>query len=275
MRISVCQMNSRADKGENTRVALELLDEAKRQGAEVAVLPECLDYMGPDEGVYPASEDEGGPLWTALADKARDLGIWVVGGTFRVREAGSTRVGNTLVVFNPKGEATATYRKMHMFDIVIPGEVDFLESRTVKPGDDVVTTQIAGVTSGLSICFDLRFPELFRLQALAGARILFLPAAFTAFTGKDHWEVLLRARAIENTCFVVAAGQDGENMPGKASHGQSIIIDPWGNIVAQAPAGVGVITADIDLAEVDKVRRNMPSLQNRRADVYALSLAQG
>ncbi|WP_068087717.1 carbon-nitrogen hydrolase family protein [Novosphingobium rosa] len=275
MRISVCQMNSRADKAENTRVALELLDEAKRQGAEVAVLPECLDYMGPDEGVYPNSEEEGGPLWTALADKARELGIWVIGGTFRVRAGDDSRVGNTLVVFNPAGEATATYRKMHMFDIVIPGEVDFMESRTVKPGEDVVTTQIAGVQSGLSICFDLRFPELFRLQALAGARILFLPAAFTAFTGKAHWEILLRARAIENTCFVVAAGQDGENMPGKASHGQSIIIDPWGEIVAQAPAGVGVTTADIDLDQLDKVRRNMPSLQNRRADIYSLSLAQG
>jgi predicted amidohydrolase len=275
MRISVCQMNSKADKAENTRVALELLDEAKRQGGEIAVLPECLDYMGPDEGVYPNSEEADGPLSQALAAKAKELGIWVVGGTFRVREDGSERVGNTLVVYSPEGEITATYRKLHMFDITIPGEVDFLESRTVKPGEDIVTTEIAGVPSGLAICFDLRFPELFRLLALAGAKILFLPAAFTAFTGKAHWEVLLRARAIENTCFVVAAGQHGENMPGKASHGQSIIIDPWGEIVAEAPDGVGVVTADIDLDQVDQVRRNMPSLQNRRADMYELKPVQG
>lgn len=272
MRVSVCQMNSRADKAENTRVALELLDEAKAQGADIAVLPECLDYMGPDEGVFPNSEDPNGPLSTALAVKAKELGIWVVGGTFRVRD-GSERVGNTLVVYNPQGEITATYRKLHMFDISIPGEVDFLESRTVKPGEDIVTTDIAGVPSGLSICFDLRFPELFRLQTLAGAKILFLPAAFTAYTGKAHWELLLRARAVENTCFVVAAGQVGENMPGKASYGHSLIIDPWGNVIAEAPDGVGVTTADIDLALLDKVRRDMPSLQNRRADMYDLKVA--
>jgi predicted amidohydrolase len=271
MRVSVCQMNSRADKAANTRVALALLDEAAAQGATVAVLPECLDYMGPDEGVIPNAEELGGPLSSALAAKAKELGIWVIGGTIRIRD-GSDRVGNTLIAYDPSGARVATYAKLHMFDITIPGQVDFLESRTIRPGREVITADIAGVTTGLSICYDLRFPELFRLQALAGAKILFLPAAFTAFTGQAHWELLLRARAVENQCFVVAAGQYGEYLPGKASFGHSMIIDPWGTVLACAPDGVGVTTADLDLDQLDKVRRELPALHNRRPDIYNLSV---
>lgn len=272
MRVSVCQMNSRADKAENTRVAMELLDQAAAAGATVAVLPECLDYMGPDEGVMPNAEELGGPLSSALAAKACEHAMWVIGGTIRTLD-GSDRVGNTMTVYDPTGTLVATYAKLHMFDITIPGEVDFLESRTVRPGREIVTTNIAGVPSGLSICYDLRFPELFRLQALAGAKILFLPAAFTAFTGAAHWELLLRARAVENQCFVVAAGQHGENMPGKTSFGHSIVIDPWGTVLACAPDGTGVTTVDLDFDLLDKVRRELPALQNRRPDIYALSLA--
>nr|WP_321457383.1 carbon-nitrogen hydrolase family protein [uncultured Cohaesibacter sp.] len=271
MKIAVCQVNSKADKAENTKTALRLLDEAAKDGAEVAVLPECLDYMGVDEGVYENSEEEGGPLWSALSAKAKELGIWVLGGTFRVRSNDEKRVGNTLVVFNPEGDVTATYRKLHMFDIQIPGEVDFVESRTVKPGEEIVTTEIAGVKSGLSICYDLRFPELFRLQALAGAKILFLPAAFTAFTGNAHWELLLRARAIENGCFVVACGQCGEYLPGHGNYGNSMIIDPWGKILARAGEEVGVTTAEIDIAQFDSNRQIMPSINNRRTDIYSLA----
>jgi predicted amidohydrolase len=272
MRVSVCQMNSRADKVENTCIAMELLDRAAAEGAQVAVLPECLDYMGPDEGVMSNAEELDGPLSFGLAAKAREHAMWVIGGTIRVCD-GSDRVANMLTVYDPTGALVATYAKLHMFDISIPGEVDFLESRTVRPGTEVVTTTIAGVPSGLSICYDLRFPELFRLQALAGAKILFLPAAFTAFTGAAHWELLLRARAVENQCFVVAAAQYGENMPGKASFGHSIVIDPWGTVLACSPEGTGVTTVNLEFDRLDQIRRELPALQNRRPDIYALTIA--
>lgn len=271
MKIALCQMNSKADKAANIQSALTLLDEAGKQNVDIAVLPECVDYMGPDAGVYENSEHLGGDVSSALSAKAKELGIWVVGGTHRVREEGESLVGNTLTVFNPDGDLTATYKKLHMFDITIPGEVDFLESRTVKKGAQMVSTEIAGVLSGLSICYDLRFPELFRLYALEGAKILFLPAAFTAFTGEAHWLTLLKARAIENGCFVVACNQCGEHMPGTASFGNSVVIDPWGRVLVNGGNEVGVVTVDIDLADFDKNKKIMPSLNNRRTDIYSLN----
>jgi predicted amidohydrolase len=270
MRVSVCQTNSRNDKAANINEALSLLDEAARQGAEIAVLPECVDFMGPDAGVLANAERPGGPMSSALAAKAKEVGIWIVGGTIRFRTEG-VRVANTTLVIDPTGVVTARYSKLHMFDISIPGQMEFKESGFIKPGDGIVTSEVAGVMSGLSICYDLRFPELYRLQALAGAKIMFVPAAFTAFTGAAHWELLLRARAVENQCFVVAAGQDGEYMPGKFSFGNSLIIDPWGDVLARAPAGPGVVTADLDFDRLDKVRRELPALQNRRPDIYDLS----
>jgi predicted amidohydrolase len=271
MRVAVCQMSSNADKAHNLSVALQLLEEAARQRTQVAVLPEYLDYIGPDAGAMLSAEELGGPLSSALAAKAKELALWVVGGTIRVRD-GNDRIANTLIVYNPDGQRQAIYRKLHLFDLSIPGEIEFLESRTVRAGNDVVTTDIAGTRAGLSICYDLRFPELFRLQALAGARILFVPSAFTAFTGRDHWETLLRARAIENQCFVVAAGQYGTPMPGMGLYGRSMIIDPWGTVLACAPDGVNVVTAELDLEAVDRVRRKVPALQNRRSDIYTLSI---
>jgi predicted amidohydrolase len=271
MRVSVCQMTCRADKAENTATAMRMLGEAAAQGAEVAVLPEYFDYIGPEEGMMPNSEELGGPLSSALAARARELGIWVVGGTIRIRD-GSDRLSNTMAVYDPEGRRVAVYRKIHVFDVCIPGEVEFRESRMVRPGGEVVTTDIAGVPSGLSICYDLRFPELFRLLALAGAKILYMPAAFTAFTGRDHWELLLRARAVENQCFVVAPNQFGNVVPGIPFYGRSMIIDPWGTVLACAPDGVGVVTADLDLSYLEGVRRKLPSLQNRRPDIYDLAV---
>lgn len=211
-------------------------------------------------------------MWTALANKAKELGIWVIGGTLRIREEGESLVGNTMIIFNPKGELVDTYKKLHMFDITIPGEVNFLESASVKKGEELVLTEIAGVPSGLSICFDLRFPELFRLYAMAGAKVLFLPAAFTAFTGAAHWETLLKARAIENVCFVVACNQTGEYTPGNANYGHSMVIDPWGRVLADAGSEVGVTVVDIDLDEIEKTRKLMPSLANRRDDIYDIEV---
>jgi len=271
MRVSVCQMSCKADKAENTATALRLLGEAAARGSEVAVLPEYFDYMGPEEGMMANSEELGGPLSSALAARAKELGIWVVGGTIRIRDGGE-RLSNTMIVYDPEGRRAAIYRKIHVFDVCIPGEVEFRESRMVRPGLDVVTTDIAGVPSGLTICYDLRFPELFRLLALAGVKILYMPSAFTTFTGRDHWELLLRARAVENQCFVVAPNQFGNAIPGIPLYGRSMIIDPWGTVLACAPDGVGVITADLDLSYLEGVRRKLPSLQNRRTDIYNLAV---
>lgn len=273
MRVSVCQMSCNVNKAENTETALRLLGDAASQGAEVAVLPEYLDYIGPEEGMLSNSEELDGPLSSALAARARELGIWVVGGSIRIRDGGE-RVRNTTLVYDPEGVRVAIYSKLHVFDVCIAGEVDFLESRTVCPGVDVVNTEIAGVPSGLSICYDLRFPELFRLLALGGAKVLYLPAAFTAFTGRDHWELLLRARAVENQCFVVAAAQFGNALPAIPFYGRSMIVNPWGTVLACAPDGVGVVTADLDLSYLEGVRRKLPSLQNRRADIYNLTLIE-
>jgi len=270
MRISLCQTATGADKSANLAEAIALLKTAASDGCDVAVLPECLDYLGPEDGVVDAAEVEHGPFSSAIADQARALGIWVIGGTIRVRDD-STRVSNTLIVYNPQGVRTAIYRKMHMFDVSIPGGPEYIESRMVKPGSDVVVTAIAGNPSGLSICYDLRFPELFRLQALAGAKILFIPAAFTTHTGRDHWEVLLRARAIENQCFVVAVDQFGNALPGIPLYGRSMVIDPWGTVIACAPDGTGVTTVSIDLNVVEAIRERLPALRNRRDDIYSVS----
>jgi predicted amidohydrolase len=270
MRVSVCQTSSGADKAKNLADALAMTDESRRQGAEVAVLPEFVDYLGPDaQAALDGAETLDGPFSKALAAKARQHGMWIVGGTIRIKGDGN-RIDNTSIVYDPMGGQCAVYRKMHLFDVCIPGELEYLESRTSRPGSQVVTTNIAGIPAGLSICYDLRFPELFRLQALQGAKILFMPAAFTALTGRDHWELLLRARAVENQCFVVAANQYGTPIPGVALYGRSMIIDPWGTVLACAPDGVHVATAELDLRTLDRVRRVLPALEHRRPDVYRL-----
>jgi len=158
----------------------------------------------------------------------------------------------------------AAYRKIHMYDVEIPGRVSYQESRTVAPGDDVVTAAVDDLTVGLSICYDLRFPELYRRLAQLGAKVLVVPAAFMLHTGRDHWEVLLRARAIENQCYVLAAGQIGDHEPKRTCFGRSMVIDPWGTVLAQAPDEVAVAVADIDLARLDRIRLELPSLANRR-----------
>ena len=184
----------------------------------------------------------------------------------------STRVGpdaartyNTSLVFDRTGALAATYRKIHLFDIEIPDRVTYQESRTVARGIRAGHGRRSRASPvGLSICYDLRFPELYRQLAVAGARVLLVPAAFTTHTGRDHWEVLLRARAIENQCYVVAAGQIGDHDPGRSCFGRSMVIDPWGTVVAQAPDGVGLAVADLDLERLDPIRQEVPSLANRR-----------
>jgi deaminated glutathione amidase len=263
MRVSVCQLNSRDDRADNLAVARDLLGRAAAAGAELAVLPEYVDYLGPAKSA-PKPEPIDGEFAAFFADAARELGIWVHAGSFHETGPDETRTYNTTLLFDPAGERVAVYRKIHLYDVEIAGRVSYQESRFVAPGSETVVTDVGGVPTGLSICYDLRFPELYRRLAIAGAKILVVPAAFMMHTGRDHWEVLLRARAIENQCYVVAAGQIGDHEPGRTCFGRSMIIDPWGTVLAQAPDAVGIVTADVDLGRLDTIRAELPSLANRR-----------
>jgi predicted amidohydrolase len=266
MRVALCQVNSRHDRAANLAAALELLERAAAAGADLAVLPEYVDYLGPVDG-EPAPEPVDGPFAATFAGAARRHGLWVLAGSFHESGPDPHHTYNTSLLFDRDGALAASYRKIHLFDIDIPDRVSYQESRTVAPGEELVTADVDGVTVGLSICYDLRFPELYRRLAVAGARVLLVPAAFTAHTGRDHWEVLLRARAIENQCYVLAAGQTGAHEPGRLCYGRSMVIDPWGTVVAQAPDGVGLVVADIDVARLDRIRQELPSLANRRLPV--------
>lgn len=263
MRVAACQLNSRDDRAANLAVAHDLLSRAAGAGAELAILPEYVDYLGRADGA-PKPEPIDGEFAAFFAEAARELGIWVHAGSFHETGPDDARTYNTSLIFNPRGELAAVYRKIHLYDVEIAGRVSYQESRSVAPGSDTVLTAIAGLPTGLSICYDLRFPELYRTLAIAGARLLVVPAAFMLHTGRDHWEVLLRARAIENQCYVVAAGQIGDHEPRRTCFGRSMIIDPWGTVLAQAPDTVGIITADLDIERLDRIREELPSLANRR-----------
>jgi predicted amidohydrolase len=265
MKVAACQVNSRGDRGENLAAAVALLERAADAGADVAVLPEYVDYLGPAE-TEPKPEPVDGEFAAVLADAARRLAMWVFAGSFHELGPDADHSYNTSLVFDRTGSLAATYRKIHLFDIDIPGrpDVSYRESRRVAPGTEITTVDVEGVRFGLSICYDLRFPELYRSLAIAGARVLLVPAAFTTHTGRDHWEVLLRARAIENQCYVVAAGQSGDHDPGRSSYGHSMVVDPWGTVVARAVDGVGMVVADLALDRVERIRAELPSLANRR-----------
>ncbi|MFN8660911.1 MAG: carbon-nitrogen hydrolase family protein [Thermomicrobiales bacterium] len=268
LNVAVLQMNSGADKEANIATALDLIDRAARSGARLVVLPEVWTYLGPDEGNRPNAEPVPGPVSDLLADRARRHGIYVHGGSFLESRQGEPGLLNTSLVFSPDGDIIARYSKIHMFDVVLDGDAKYMESATVTPGDEIVTLDIDGVPVGLAICYDLRFPELFRILALRGARLIVLPAAFTMTTGKDHWEVLIRARAIENETFFVACGQWGMHPPGNWCYGRSMIVDPWGTVLATAQDGVGIAQASLSDERVTAVRRQIPSLANRRPEAY-------
>jgi predicted amidohydrolase len=263
MRVAVCQLNAQDDRAENLRVARTLLERAAAAGADVAVLPEYVDYLG-RASTAPKPEPVDGEFATFFADAARDLGIWVHAGSFHEIGPDAARTYNTSLVFARDGSLAAKYRKIHLYDVEIPGRVSYWESRTVAAGTDIVTVPVEGASVGLSICYDLRFPELYRRLAIDGATILVIPAAFMMHTGRDHWEVLLRARAIENQCFVLAAAQIGDHQPGRVCFGRSMVIDPWGTVLAQAPDTVGVVVTDIDFDRLATIRAELPSLANRR-----------
>lgn len=267
MRVAVCQMRSTDDVAQNVAEAVRLLEEAANGGADLAVLPELFDHLGSTaEARAVAGPVPGGAASDALSAAARTHRMWVQGGS--VHELDDERLYNTAPLFDREGELVARYRKIHLFDVDLEGEPPFHESATFSAGTELVTYPVEDIRVGLSICYDLRFPELFRGLMALGAELFLLPAQFQHRTGVAHWEVLLRTRAIEDQCFVAAAAQWGEFGPPeerRRSHGHSMIVGPWGEILAEAPEeGSEVWFADVDAAEVRRVRTALPALEHRR-----------
>jgi predicted amidohydrolase len=269
LRVACVQLNSGDDKDANIETALRLIDDAAISGARFVALPEVWPYLGPEAGNRDAAEPIPGPLTDRLAERAARHGIYLHAGTMYETRPGEPKLFNTAVVIGPGGQIIAKYSKIHMFDVVLDGVASYQESATVAPGDDIVTLEVDGVTVGLAICYDLRFPEIFRILALKGAEVIILPAAFTLTTGKDHWEILIRARAIENQVFMVAPGQWGPDSSGRWCYGRSMIVDPWGVPLAVAPDQTTAIHATLDRSHLLKVRRQIPSLANRMPERYA------
>jgi len=267
MRAAVVQMNSGDDRVQNVERALELVDRAADQGATFVALPEYMTYLGPYEGFAGASETVPGPTSERLADKARQRGIYLHGGSLIEKSPREDRFYNTSVLFDPQGELIALYRKIHLFDVDVPDGVTDTESSTILPGETLVNVDAAGFQIGLSICYDLRFPEMYRRLAAAGAELLIIPAAFARHTGQAHWEVLVRARAIENLAYVLAPGQHGE-ASGSRFYGYSMIVDPWGQILNVVADGDAVVIAELDREEVLRRREQIPVLKVRRPDLY-------
>ena len=267
MRAAAVQLNSREDKQRNLDTAARLVREASGDGAALVVLPEKFNVLGAPEDLRRGAEPLDGPTLRWASDLARELGIWLVAGSIVERVEGDNKLRNTSALVAPDGDVEVVYRKIHMFDVEVGGVV-YRESDTEAPGDEIVLASAGGLPLGLSVCYDLRFPELFRILAVRGARAIALPAAFTLHTGKDHWEVLLRARAIENQVFMVAAGQIGSHPPDHQSYGRSMIVDPWGVTLAVAPDEECYVAADLDLEAQARMRDKLPSLANRRPEAY-------
>jgi predicted amidohydrolase len=240
---------------------------AAADGADLVVLPEKWTVLGDAEALLAGAEPLDGPAIAAARGWARELGIDLVAGSFAERLPDSEALANTSVLIGADGEIAAVYRKIHLFDVDLGG-VSYRESETEEPGDEVVLGEASGAEIGLSVCYDLRFPELYRILALRGARVIAVPAAFTVETGRDHWQVLLRARAIENQLFVVGAGQIGEAPPHYRSYGRSAIVDPWGVVLAVAPDAECHIAAELDFERQDRIRESLPALANRRPQAY-------
>ena len=267
MRAAAVQLNSTTDRDRNVESAERLVRRAAEAGADLVVLPEKWNLLGTGEDLRAGAEPIDGPTLTAAGTWAKELGITVIAGSIAERVEGAERLFNTSALIGPDGEVEAVYRKIHMFDVEAGG-VAYRESAHEQPGEDIVLANAAGVELGLTICYDLRFPELYRILAVRGARVITVPSAFTSATGRDHWEVLLRARAIENQTFVIAANQIGPAPPHYESYGRSLIVDPWGVVQAQAPDEETFVTADLDLGAQEHVRTKLPSLANRQPHVY-------
>ncbi len=266
VKAAAIQMSSTPDKEENKMAAEALIRAAAAEGAELVALPELWSCHGLEKVYRENAEPVPGSTTAFLSGLAGDLGIYLLGGSI-LEEAGPEKMYNTSTFFTPDGKLSAVYRKIHLFDVKAPDR-EYLESASIVSGEEIVTAKAGSATLGLSVCYDVRFPELYRLMALRGAEILAVPAAFTLQTGKDHWELLLRARAVENQAFVVAPAQWGQKADGRWTYGRSMIVDPWGTVLAQCPDRDGYALASMDLDYLERFREEFPALKNRRPASY-------
>lgn len=275
--VALVQTDPGPDKAANVHAALAFVAEAAARGADVVALPETFHCRGPNDVKRAQSEPIPGPLSQALSRAAKEHGITLLAGSFNELhdQPDDVRTFNTSLLFGPDGRQIARYRKIHLFDAVIDGKLQPRESSRNRPGDEVVTADTAFGRVGMTICYDVRFPELYRALALAGAKVIFVPSNFTERTGRDHWEVLLRARAIESGSFVVAPATIGNGGGGFEAFGRSLVVDPWGTVIACAPDGEGVTLATLDLDRVDRVRASLPTLHHLRPDAYAQHVHHG
>jgi predicted amidohydrolase len=267
MWVAALQLNSTAEVDANLARARELIREAAAQGARLVALPEYFAYLGPEAGLTALAQPVDGPLVAGFRELAAELKIFLLLGTFpELADPAQALPYNTSLLLGPQGQVLARYRKLHLFDADLPGRPPHRESRSTRPGAEVVAAPLTGTpaVAGLAVCYDLRFPELFRALMAKGANLFLLPAAFTLTTGPDHWEVLLRARAIENQAYMVAPAQYGQHAPRRRCYGRSLIVDPWGLVLAQAPDGEGVISARLDFERLQSLRAEFPCLSHCR-----------
>jgi deaminated glutathione amidase len=268
VRVAAVQLNSNGEKARNLSAAERLVRAAAADGAELVALPEKWNLLASGEEMAAGAEELDGPSLAAARSWARALGIHLLAGSVAERGADpGEKAFNTSVLIGPEGEDLAVYRKIHMFDVEAGG-VTYRESEYEQAGEEIVSATVGGLELGLTVCYDLRFPELYRILAVRGVRIIAVPSAFTAATGRDHWEVLLRARAIENQAFLIAPNQVGETAPRYSSYGHSAIVDPWGTMLVTAPDGECFVAAELDFAAQERTREQLPSLANRRPESY-------
>jgi deaminated glutathione amidase len=268
LKVSMVQMQVTNNVDVNVQKAIELIKDAAKSNPDVIVLPENFHFMGTKKEFFEKAETIDGPTITKLRDVARELGTYIIAGTIKLRVNNEEKLRNSCCVINPDGEIQDIYNKIHTFNAQVGGRT-YAGSQVEEAGDRIVVTTIKGVPVGLSVCFDIRFPEMFRILALKGAKVIFVPAIFMLHTGKDHWETLLRARAIENQVYMVAPAIHGKFPPhDEWSYGRSMAIDPWGLMIAQISDKDGVVTVELDLGLVEDVRKRVPTLSQRRPDVY-------
>jgi predicted amidohydrolase len=268
MHVAVVQLNVQDDVGQNLERVRHWVAKAAAAGAQLVALPENFAFMGEEarkrelaeklDGVFP------GPIFGALSEMAAKHGVWIVGGGMPEASDDIARPYNTSVLVDPQGTLASKYRKVHLFDVSLPDGSLYRESAATMAGSEPVTAEVLGVQVGMSVCYDMRFPELYRRLVHEGARVITVPSAFTLMTGKDHWHVLLQARAIENQVYVLAPAQHGKHPRGRVTYGKSLIVDPWGEVIAQCSEGEGLATATLDFAYLDRVRTALPSLLHRK-----------
>lgn len=267
LKVAAIQMASSPNVHANLLEAEQLIAEAAKAGAKIIVLPENFSFLGANcvELVERREPDGSGAVQDFLATQARKHEVWLIGGTVPLEARSEDKVRAACLVYDSQGARVARYDKMHLFDVhLIDSDEDYNESRSIEPGDHVVVVDTPCGRLGVAVCYDLRFPELFRAMLEQGVEMLVVPSAFTAITGRAHWEILVRARAIENLCYVIAAAQGGYHVTGRETHGDSMIVDPWGVVLEHLPRGTGIVCASIDRSRLESTRRNFPALEHRR-----------